>query len=80
MTVTLTADARGVLLALAELGEIRFIDPATHELADAGLAEVRGNSVRVTTRGRAAVAGLRRRLGGLARRWRPQGGAGETRS
>jgi hypothetical protein len=75
MTVTLTADARGVLLALAELGEIRFVDPTARELSDAGLAEVRGNRLRVTARGKAVVVDLHRRLAGQARRWRPQLGS-----
>lgn len=66
----LSAEARGVLLALVELGTIRHFDRAATELAKAGLAELRGDKLAISKEGRNIGRAMRRQTKQLAASWR----------
>jgi hypothetical protein len=70
MSKTITAEAFGTLLALADLGRVRIVPPRVgKELVSRGLAERRGDALLITPAGRrfAQTREVRQALGLVSR-------------
>jgi hypothetical protein len=69
MKLALSPESQGVVLALLAFGKIRRFDHAGLELAQAGLAEVRDDQLRINDRGRRLGKALEKHPKRLASIW-----------